>query len=251
MEVENLHANTNNNNLFETRRNNNYDALIKAIGEGCLHTINLLKETTPNLQLNGTMWDRGYPFKVACANGQIHVARWLLKEAPGIDVSIDCEDPLRYACREGHFEIVKWLYDINPNMDVTVCFFQPFTNACNNGYIEIAKWLYATFPEVREMVKNAESVFSIFKYSMAYNYTNYHEIANWLKQIKPQSVKEIIYSLNVKRKSNSENCCICYEKSNIETSCGHFGCEECFSLIPDHTCPYCRQFITDYFKIVD
>jgi hypothetical protein len=136
-------------------------------------------------------------------------------------------------------------------MDVTVCFFQPFTNACNNGYIEIAKWLYATFPEVREMVKNAESVFGIFRYSMIYPWTNYPNIVKWLNQIKPQSVKEIIYSLNVKRTSNSENCCICYEKSNIETSCGHFGCEECLSLIPDHTCPYCRQFITDYFKIVD
>lgn len=254
MEVEHLQTNTHNNNLFETRRNNNYDALIRAIGEGCLHTINLLKETTPNLQLNGTMWDRGYPFKVACANGHIHVARWLLKEMPDIDVSIDCEDPLRYACREGHIEIVKWLYEINPNMDVSVCFFQPFTNSCNNGNFEIAKWLYDTFPKVREMIKNADGVSGIFRYSTIYNYINYPEIVNWLKQIKPQSVKEIIYNPNVKKRNpnlESNNCCICYEKSNIETSCGHFGCEECFMLIPDHKCPYCRQFITDYFKIID
>ena len=102
MEVEHLQTNTHNNNLFETRRNNNYDALIRAIGEGCLHTINLLKETTPNLQLNGTMWDRGYPC-VACADGQIHVA--LLKEAPEIDGPRLLLIP--YACREGHFEIVS------------------------------------------------------------------------------------------------------------------------------------------------
>ena len=242
------------NNVFETRTNKkNYDTLIKAVSDGCLFTINLLKETTPDLQLNGTMWDRGYPFKVACANGHIHIARWLLKEIPEIDVSIDCEDPLRYACREGHIEIVKWLYEINPNMDVSVCFFQPFTNSCNNGHIEIAKWLYETFPEIREMIKNSDGVFDIFKYSVIYNYTNYPEIVNWLQQLNLQR-KEIIYNPNVKKRNlnlESNNCCICYEKSNIETSCGHFGCEECFSLISDHKCPYCRQVITDYFKIID
>ena len=44
------------NNVFETRKNKkNYDTLIKAVSDGCLFTINLLKETTPDLQLNGTM----------------------------------------------------------------------------------------------------------------------------------------------------------------------------------------------------
>ena len=237
--------------LNEINDINNYDSLIQAISKGCLDTIICLKETIPDLQLNGSMWDKGFPFKVACANGHIHIARWLLNEIPEIDVSIDCEDALRYACREGHIEIVKWLYEINPTMDVSVCFFQPFTNACNNGHFEIARWLYDTFPRVREMIKNADGISGIFRYSTIYNYINYPEIVNWLKQIKIQSVKEIIYSLNVKRKDDSENCCICYEKSNIETSCGHYGCEDCLSLISDHTCPYCRQFITDYYKIVD
>ena len=66
------------------------------------------------------------------------------------------------------------------------------------------------------------------------------------------AVKEIIYSLEVKRNSESEQtCCVCYEKADIETSCGHYGCEDCFTRIADPTCPYCRQFITDYFKLIE
>ena len=47
-----------------------------------------------------------------------------------------------------------------------------------------------------------------------------------------------------------DECCICFEKSDIKTSCGHFGCFDCFKQLNKTIgCPYCRQEILHYRKI--
>jgi hypothetical protein len=42
--------------------------------------------------------------------------------------------------------------------------------------------------------------------------------------------------------TNSNECCICYDKTLIKTSCGHFLCVECWECMKDISeCPYCRH----------
>lgn len=231
----------------EEIRKLNYDTFISNVQNGYLENIKYMHNRIRNLEIEGTKWDKGFPFKVACAHGQLDVAKWIYSKIPEMDVSIDAEDPFRYACREGHLHIAKWLYEINPHIDASACFYRPFKNACNNGHLDVAKWLYYTFPEIKNELNRTPS----FIRNELYGAETFPDVMDWLKLINSKSIKEIIYSQEVKRTSKTENCCICYETANIETSCGHFGCEDCFSLIADHNCPYCRQFITDYFKIVD
>ena len=226
----------------------NYEYLIMAIKFNMLDTIKWIHERKPEIEFSGTYRDKGFPFIVACAHGHLDIAKFLYEIIPNLDVSMDCEDPLRYACREGHLHIIKWLFEKNPGLNISACFYKPFTNACENGHLEIAKWIYSKFPLIREELHNQNVWLSKIYSNVA---DKYPEVSNWLKKITLRSIKEIIYSLEVKRNENTEKCCICYETSNIETSCGHYGCEDCFSQIADHECPYCRQFITDYFKIVD
>ena len=41
--------------------------------------------------------------------------------------------------------------------------------------------------------------------------------------------------------SNCGECCVCYEKTLIKTSCDHFLCVECWTKIKNiNECPYCR-----------
>ena len=119
--------------------------------------------------------------------------------------------------------------------------------ACGYGYLELAKWLYETFPGINLDICDQFTFPHI-------NYLNHPEVVEWMNSVRNNNnngaVKEIIYSLEVERNLEKDtSCCVCYDKADIETSCGHFGCEDCFTKIADHTCPYCRQFITDYFKI--
>ena len=43
-------------------------------------------------------------------------------------------------------------------------------------------------------------------------------------------------------------CCVCYRTAILKTSCKHYGCEKCFQKL-NNICPYCRQTITEYYKI--
>jgi hypothetical protein len=221
--------------------------------------LNLLKWMVENdsdncINISVTHWNKEFPFKIACANGHLHIAKWIYEVKPDIDISADCEDAFRYVCREGHLEIAKWLYEVKPDIDVSVCFYEPIRYACAYGYLELAQWLYETFPGIDLNICDQYAFPHI-------SYTSHPEIVEWMDGIRNSenysnanygALKEIVYSLEVKRKFGVETICpVCYEKADIETSCGHFGCEDCFSKIADHTCPYCRQFITDYFKLVE
>ena len=57
-----------------------------------------------------------------------------------------------------------------------------------------------------------------------------------------------------KQEIKSDECIICYEKSNLETICNHNYCDECFikyHIIDKHTtCGYCRQIIHNDNKII-
>jgi hypothetical protein len=229
----------------------NTNTFTEACRKGNLNLLKWMVENDNNncINISGTRWNKEFPFKVACANGHLEVAKWLLEMKPDIDISVDNEDAFRYVCREGHIEIAKWLYEVKPDIDVTVCFYEPIRYACAQGYLELAQWLYETFPDIDLNICDQFTFPHI-------SYTDHPEIVEWINSIRycenNGAVKEIIYSLEVKINSElDQTCCVCYEKADIETSCGHYGCEDCFTRIADHTCPYCRQFITDYFKLVE
>ena len=38
-------------------------------------------------------------------------------------------------------------------------------------------------------------------------------------------------------------CVVCFEMTNVRTSCGHFVCKSCQNCLQKSECPYCRQVI--------
>jgi len=82
-----------------------------------------------------------YFFKVACSNGHLNLAQWLLTLNINSDIHYDKNLFFKLACSNGHLHIAKWLYSINENIDIRIYNDTCFKSACYYNYIEIIKWL--------------------------------------------------------------------------------------------------------------
>ena len=57
------------------------------------------------------------------------------------------------------------------------------------------------------------------------------------------NIEAIIHNVNNKyiiKKTTDDNCCVCLEKSESLTICGHVLCNECHTSMKTNICPYCR-----------
>ncbi len=77
-------------------------------------------------------------FILACGNGQIEIAKWLVRNHP-VNVHLNDEWAFKSACRNGHIEIAKWLlYDYQ--VDVRANNNTPFKWACEGKATKIIEW---------------------------------------------------------------------------------------------------------------
>lgn len=244
--------------LEELKKYSDYRGFIWACTEGNLDLIKLMYSINPYIEISGDQWNREFPFKIVCAHGYLEIAKWFLEVNPLLDLSIDVEDPFRYACREGHLNVAQWLLSVKPDIDISCCFDKPFRNACYNGHLEVAQWLLSVKPDINIPWSHDDAFRSACD-------NNHIDVAEWLCSIKPEyniwvddesivgySIlgKQIFYYNSYITEEKENECCICYETSNIKTNCGHYGCEECFSKLKQKICPYCRQDITEISRIV-
>lgn len=82
--------------------------------------------------------DTRYLLRVACSNGHLHVAGYLMArvQAPSHNELIAA---LHDSCRNGHYEVVQWLVaHFAPDIRADALY-----HACANGHHEIAEWLVA------------------------------------------------------------------------------------------------------------
>lgn len=82
-----------------------------------------------------------------CAGGHLDISKLLVKESPGLNVSIYEDLPLNCACRYGHLHIVKWLIE-NFSVNVHVNEDKPFRTTCEYGHRDIAELLIDTYPDI-------------------------------------------------------------------------------------------------------
>jgi ankyrin repeat protein len=119
-----------------------------------------------------------YPFCLACENGHIHIAQWLFEIKPTIDVSATNEYAFCLACENGHIHIAQWLFEIKPTINISTDDEYAFRYACKNGHLEVAQWLLQIKPTIDISATN--------EYAFRYTCKNGHlEVAQWLLQIKP------------------------------------------------------------------
>lgn len=86
-------------------------------------------------------------FRVACYNGHLDVAEWLLQVKPDINISALSDDAFRFSCIYGHLNVAKWLLQIKPDIDITAVSGSAFNGACSRRHLNVAKWLASLNPD--------------------------------------------------------------------------------------------------------
>ena len=86
------------------------------------------------------------PFRLACKNGHLDVAQWLLYVKPNIDIFARNNEPFVNACKNGHLNVAQWLYQVSiqrhQTIDISSEESVAFRKACINGHLDVAQWLY-------------------------------------------------------------------------------------------------------------
>jgi len=193
-------------------------------------------------------------FKLACENGHLEVAQWLLSIKPDINISADDDCAFRWTCDYGHLEVAQWLRSIKPDINISAEDDWAFKGACENGHLEVAQWLLSIKPDI--------NISAEYDFSFIFACQGGHlDVSRWLctldnryqieiknNKIIDWDVFKIIKPVKTIKIENKEECCVCYELSDIQTNCGHYVCQRCFNKLNDK-CPYCRSQISEYYKI--
>jgi len=98
----------------------------------------LVIEQNPIYRQFAQFYDPSYEFYDICANGHLHIAKWIY--CRGIDIYAQNDYALRRACRFGQFEIAQWLLTLGANIHAHGD--QVLKNACKGGKLDILKWLH-------------------------------------------------------------------------------------------------------------
>jgi hypothetical protein len=200
-------------------------------------------------------------FRFTCFYGHLEVAKWLLEIKPRLIISACDELAFRYACQCGHLEVAKWLLVIKPTINISACSEVAFRYACQSGHLELAKWLFEICQTINISTDN--------EYAFKIACLRHHlEVVKWFHTLYPEIYNyevmndEIICLINKSIKTiqtivkeEKEECCICQDKlEEINTNCGHTFCHYCinhyYNELDKKTCPYCRQNIKHFIKIM-
>jgi ankyrin repeat protein len=166
-------------------------------------------------------------FTEACDGGHLNVIQWLIEIKPDLDIGFQENVAFLSACQSGHCEVAQWLFEQNPDIDIRSDGDSVFRFVCENDYILVAKWLCELIPN----------------YGM--------DVDDTIETIDDYWIMPTIPYLDavIEKKTEANDCSICYERSDAKTSCGHYGCVSCFKRIDRNLCPYCKQEITYYLNI--
>jgi ankyrin repeat protein len=128
-------------------------------------------------------------FQIACYQGHVHVAKWLLNIKPDINFLQFVESVFQFTCigkpDKTLIDVAKWLVSIEPTVDVYtfrtyVNYKKLFKYACKHNF-ELAQFLFDTKTEVHEYARKDEHFLVAIK-------NNHHDIASWLASIQQPTI---------------------------------------------------------------
>ena len=91
-----------------------------------------------------------YPFRLACANGNWHVAQFLAVEVGGVDTHARSGDAFRCACMQNRSDMAQWLHGLLPPGTSPEYLDIGFQAACHWGHFETAKRVWPLLAETRD-----------------------------------------------------------------------------------------------------
>jgi hypothetical protein len=189
------------------------DLLFFVIDKLNLFLIRLLKFCFSN---NNPYVDKLCSFFEACNNNELDEAKKIIREYPNINISKHYNFFFTKAFLEGHFKLAKWILSLD-----------------NKNSISIYKYCYFHLCNINDKTKSTKLIYK-------------------LNNLFDSQAELIIFYKDTIVEKKINNCCICYEESNVKTNCGHYGCEECFEkldILGHNNCPICRRTIEYLNKI--
>lgn len=206
------------------------------------------------------------PFRSSCTNGNLEIAKWLLKitqeKNSPINIHAKDERAMRISCEKGRLDVVLWLYEISVNMKSPINVYAKenyaFKWACKRNHSDVAQWLASFNDDYFIEIENNK----IKKWKVL---TIYDKIGDLSKKNDVDGLKEIFSSHEMKTMSDendsddddSNKCLICQSKDEdlmINLKCqtnnniyDHYYCMECFShwySEKKKKCIYCKTEIS-------
>jgi hypothetical protein len=201
------------------------------------------------------------PFCIACENNSIDVAKYIYNMSHVNETNIEF-DLISTICEEGYFKLLTTLYEFFSKFFNDLDYlnqYRLFYTACEYENINVAEILYKMNPSIpvylskhnlfwgAYLINNLPVINLLIK---LYPTRYYVDIIDD-KAIACEILSDLIINNNIEKISlnNIDSCYICYEKSNLYTSCKHFYCNNCLSrhyLHNDIKCPYCRKENLEY-----
>lgn len=196
------------------------------------------------------------PFILTCEYNQLDLAKYIYNRDSNLNIDKHFFNTVLMFCEEGYLDFLKWFYIIFENNFKQLShleYYRLFKNACMTLNYNIALCLYDNNSNIPINLHKDEIFLDACK-------SNNIELASILYSMRPKGYilyieddniihYEIITTLLIENCihahefENIDECKICYEKSNIYTSCKHFFCYNCLEQHYEKNnfkCPYCR-----------
>lgn len=130
-------------------------------------------------------FDDYLPFRVACTNGHLEAAKYLLELITDDDEKKRCvrsnnDYALKWSAHDGHLEAVKWLLSLGADVRTRNC--EPFQFACIGGQLEIAKYILSLIDDRSDNASEKLKCIGIdYIFVLELSLSNGHlEVVKWL-----------------------------------------------------------------------
>lgn len=171
---------------------------------------------------------------------------------------------------DDYLQMFIWLFSFLDEHTKTEKIGYIFRRSCSGHILKICQYIYENYPDI-DITEKRHYAFR----KAAYNECD--SIALWLCSLKPdvylfteEDSGKITYKLNVPMFvvnetpktydsiNDTDNCCVCYEKSELVTNCTHYYCVYCVNRLyekinisyeKNNKCAMCRQYISEFYKI--
>ena len=124
---------------------------MQACVSGDLDQVKDIFKQCPDLDVHFGFYQSDEGFRMACINGRLDVAKWLVEYASSIDSPIKIRSTLsrrvfEAALGNGYYKLLKWVVkrrrEESPDCyDILACSQSMFVEACQIGNLKRAKWL--------------------------------------------------------------------------------------------------------------
>ena len=243
---------------------NNEQILFIACQNNCVELVEWILFIDHNININIS---KELAFCIACENNSIDVAKYIDNISSVNENNIEF-DLISTICEDGHLKLLTTLYDFFSKFFNKLDYlnqYRLFYTACEYENVNIAEILYKMNPYIPVYLNKHSLFWSAY-------FINNLSVINLLIKLYPtryyvdiiddeimscEILSDLIFKNKIEKESlnNNDSCYICYEKSNLYTSCKHFYCNDCLSrhYLHNHIkCPYCKTENLEYdiFKII-